>query len=194
MDLAIIGLGNYGEKYKNTRHNIGWIMLDNYLEYIEKNNRTELISYKNLFKYKILKVKGKEVIFAYPQTYMNESGKAAKTICQNYNLKPNQVLLLLDEYNFELGKLHLKNKSSDGGHNGVKSVISELNSNEFYKLRIGIDKKFGSGELVDYVLGEFTKEEFEIINSQFEKFNKALDIYITNPIERAMQIINSGKF
>lgn len=194
MDLAIIGLGNYGEKYKNTRHNIGWIMLDNYLEYIEKNNRTELISYKNLFKYKILKVKGKEVIFVYPQTNMNESGKATKTICQNYNLKPNQVLLLLDEYNFELGKLHLKNKSSDGGHNGVKSVINELNSNEFYKLRIGIDKKFGSGELVDYVLGEFTKEEFEIINSKFEHFNKAIDIYITNPIERAMQIINSGKF
>jgi PTH1 family peptidyl-tRNA hydrolase len=125
---------------------------------------------------------------------MNESGKAVKQIMINYSLKPNNCVLLLDEYNFELGKFHLKNKSSDGGHNGIKSVLAELNNNEFAKFRIGIGKNFGSGELVDYVLGKFDDEETKIIKENQEKFNKAMDIYITNNLERSMQIINSGKF
>lgn len=191
MDLAIIGLGNYGDKYKNTRHNIGWIFLEKYLEKIKAS---ELKSYKNLYKYSIAKVRNKEVIFVFPQTYMNESGKAVKQIMINYNLKPINCVLLLDEYNFELCKFHLKNKSSDGGHNGIKSVLAELNNNEFAKFRIGIGKNFGSGELVDYVLGEFDDEETKIIKDNQEKFNKAMDIYISNNLERAMQIINSGKF
>jgi len=191
MDLAIIGLGNYGEQYQNTRHNIGWIFLEKYLEKIKAN---ELKSYKNLYKYSIAKVRNKEVIFVFPYTYMNDSGKAVKQIMINYNLKPNNCVLLLDEYNFELGKFHLKNKSSDGGHNGIKSVLAELNNNEFAKFRIGIGKNFGSGELVDYVLGKFDDEETKIIKENQEKFNKAIDIYITNNLERSMQIINSGKF
>lgn len=191
MDLAIIGLGNYGEQYQNTRHNIGWIFLEKYLEKIKAN---ELKSYKNLYKYSIAKVRSKEVIFVFPQTYMNESGKAVKQIMINYSLKPINCVLLLDEYNFELGKFHLKNKSSDGGHNGIKSVLAELNNNEFAKFRIGIGKNFGSGELVDYVLGKFDDEETKIIKENQEKFNKAMDIYITNNLERSMQIINSGKF
>ncbi len=191
MDLAIIGLGNYGEQYQNTRHNVGWIFLEKYLEKIKAN---ELKSYKNLYKYSIAKVRNKEVIFVFPYTYMNDSGKAVKQIMINYNLKPNNCVLLLDEYNFELGKFHLKNKSSDGGHNGIKSVLAELNNNEFAKFRIGIGKNFGSGELVDYVLGKFDDEETKIIKENQEKFNKAIDIYITNNLERSMQIINSGKF
>jgi PTH1 family peptidyl-tRNA hydrolase len=194
MDFAIVGLGNLGDKYQYTRHNIGWIFLDRYLGKFPQNEGNDLISYKNLYKYKILKIKGKEVIFVFPQTYMNESGKAVKQVCQNYNIKPNNVLLLLDEYNFDLGKFHLKNKSSDGGHNGTKSVLAELQSNEFYKLRLGIGKNFGSGELVEYVLGEFNAEEMKIIDELQDKFNKTLDVFITNSQERAMQIINSGKY
>lgn len=194
MGLAIIALGNYGNQYENTRHNIAWIMLTEYLKKQTKSSEIPLKSYKNVYKYINLNINNKSIVFVFPYTYMNDSGKAVSIVCQNYSLKSQQITLILDEYNFPLGKLHLKNKSSDGGHNGVKSVINYLNTNEFYKLRIGIEKKFESGGLVDYVLGEFTEQELKSLKEKQDNFNKAIDIIISGPPERAMQLINSAQF
>jgi len=189
FDWLFIGLGNPKPKYFNNRHNIGWSVITKFLQ---KNN---IDFFEQTRSYKVAKnrIADKNILFALPLTYMNLSGEAALKLIAKYKIKIENFVILVDEYNFPLGKIHLKQGGSDGGHNGVASIIENLNTPNFLRLRLGIGKNFGQGELVDYVLSDFSDDEIsEVENMQ----NKAIDAIIhlvkTN-YSRAASDINSQK-
>ena len=188
-NFIFVGLGNIGDKYKNTRHNIGWLLID---KIALKHNLTFKAG-KGDFYYADLNLYGKNIMFALPTTYMNNSGQAIKQIINKYKVNPNQVCIFVDEYNFPIGKIHLKATGSDGGHNGISSVIYELETAEFMRLRLGIDKKFGPGELIDYVLSEFKEDEKIDVEKMLDDGVIAVEHLIKAGFQRAMSDINSGK-
>jgi len=189
IDLVIIGLGNIGEKYRFTRHNIGWLLIEKFSEKYELNFSKERGDYYSAEK----SIFGKNILFVLPTTYMNNSGIAAKQIMAKYKVKPKQICILVDEYNFPIGKFHLKATGSSGGHNGVTSMIEELGTNEFMRFRLGIDKKFGQGELVDYVLSNFSESEFVEVNKMLDESMIAIEYLVKVGFDRAMSEINSRK-
>lgn len=185
----ILGLGNPGAKYKFTRHNVGWMVAE---RIIEKNQLTifEKTKYYEIAEYKH---KGKTNIVGVPLTYMNLSGEATIRLASKYNIPIENILVLVDEYNFPLGKIHLKKGGGDGGHNGIGSIIEKLNNNNFLRMRLGIDRNFGQGELVDYVLSEFRAEEADKLSEMLDNSIKGINYLIENGFARAASEINSGK-
>lgn len=190
FDYIFVGLGNPGAKYEKTRHNIGWLAL---CEFVLRQEKDFNFS-KSLNAYQVkLNYAGKSVLCLLPATYMNNSGEAVITATKKYNVPPKNIIVLVDEYNFDLGKVHLKIGGSAGGHNGLKSLLFHLETDQFYKLRMGISRNFGPGELVDYVLSEFTEEEWkgELTNSII-KVVKGLEKILQIGPAKAMSEINSG--
>lgn len=189
MDYLILGLGNPGTKYEHTRHNIGWMVAESF---IKKHNAS--IQSTLIYNYSIIEYANKKIFVAMPTTYMNLSGEAAIKIKNKYSLSNDKIVVIVDEYNFQTGRIQLKKGGSDGGHNGISSIISELNSNEFYRLRCGIDNKFGPGELVDYVLGKFPTEEEEKLKLMMNKAVLSLEILIKDGVSKTMNNINNEAF
>lgn len=188
-DYIIIALGNPGTKYQYTRHNIAWLAID---EFIKKHELT-FIPGNSDFYYTEKKYAGKEILIVKPTTYMNNSGLVVKHLKAKLNASNSDFIVLVDEYNFPLGKVHLKKGGSDGGHNGLSSIIYELESSDFWRLRLGIDKNFGPGQLVNYVLSNFNQNEKESLNISLNKALKAIEHIIKSGTQRAMSEINSGK-
>lgn len=188
-DFLIAGLGNPGAKYEKTRHNTGWMVI---FELCKRFNlrpkQTSSIYYTCS-----LSLYGKEALLCLPTTYMNDSGEAIKKLKDKYKLDNNQIIVIVDEYNFPISKVHLKSGGSDGGHNGVGSIISELNALNFYRLRCGIDKKFEYGGLVDYVLSNFSSDEVEARDLMISKAADAVELLLKIGPEKAMSDINSGR-
>lgn len=185
----ILGLGNPGKKYSNTRHNVGWMVAqkliqDNNLKIIDKTRYYEIAeyTYKNITN-----------LVGIPLTYMNLSGEAVLRLMIKYKIPIEKVLVIVDEYNFPLGRIHLRQGGSDGGHNGIASIIQKLNNPNFLRMRLGIDRKFGQGELVDYVLSEFTEDEREQLVTMLSNSIKSINYLIENGFARAASEINSGK-
>ncbi len=188
IDYFVLGLGNPGSKYKNTRHNIGWMCAESLInKYSGKIEKISQLAY-----YSHIKIQNKNILVAMPLTYMNNSGEAAKYFLDKFKLQIENIIIIVDEYNFPTGKIHIKSGGGDGGHNGTNSVIKELSSNNFYKLRCGIDKNFGNQELVDYVLSPFTFEELATLKIMIENSILALEYFITNNKSLSMSMINSG--
>jgi len=185
----ILGLGNPGEQYRNTRHNVGWmvaqkLILENNLKIKDKTRYYEVAEYH---------FEGSTNLVGVPLTYMNLSGDAVLRLVIKYKIHIEKVLVIVDEYNFPLGKIHLKQGGGDGGHNGVASIIQKLNNPNFLRLRLGIDRKFGQGELVDYVLSEFKDEEQEQLSKMLDNAIKSINYLIENGFARAASQINSSK-
>jgi PTH1 family peptidyl-tRNA hydrolase len=188
FDWLIIGLGNPGDKYAKTRHNIGWMTAQAFCE----DCKAQIKEGSNIYYYAELSYARNNIFVCFPTTYMNNSGEAAKKIASKYGIPTNRIIALVDEYNFPLGKVHLKTSGSDGGHNGIGSLIDELNATNFARLRLGIDRNFGMGELVEYVLSEFKPEEQEALKTTIEMGVDSLKHIIKSGIQRAMSDINSG--
>ncbi|MFC1595984.1 aminoacyl-tRNA hydrolase [Candidatus Margulisiibacteriota bacterium] len=150
----IIGLGNPGEKYINTRHNIGFMVLDTLAETQGPAHHREWQK-----KHKSLIVKPTGLILAKPQTFMNRSGEAVSSILRYYKLGIEDILLVYDDIDMEFGKLRYKNKGSSGGHNGVKSIADHLGTSEVQRVKIGIGRPPGRMDAATYVLKEFSKQE-----------------------------------
>jgi len=188
IDYAIIGLGNPGEKYSHSRHNIGFMVI---AHLANKHN----LKFKKVSKGKFLgaelKIGKKNLLLAFPLTFMNLSGISAKYISARYKLKADQIAIVVDEYNFPLGKVHLRIGGSGGGHNGVSSLIEELGTRDFLRFRCGIDRNFESGGLVDYVLSKFDESEFEKLNEMIEKCTKAIEHFALSDLNKARSDINS---
>lgn len=125
-----------------------------------------------------------------PLTYMNLSGEAVRLMAARLKLPSERIIAVVDEYNFPVGKVHLRLGGSDGGHNGLTSIIEELGTDKFWRLRCGIDRKFGPGELVDYVLAPFGSEEVEARNAMISSAVDALRLIATVGPEKAMQTVN----
>lgn len=190
FDYIFVGLGNPGAKYQKTRHNIGWLALYEFVLRNEKDfNQAEGL---NAFQAK-LQIGDKNILCLLPTTYMNNSGESVRAAIKKYKVPTKNIIVLVDEYNFDLGKIHLKIGGSAGGHNGLKSLLFHLDTDQFYKLRLGISKNFGPGELVDYVLSEFTDEEWngELTNSILNAVKALENIVKFGPL-KSMSIINSN--
>lgn len=158
--FLIVGLGNIGEKYHNTRHNIGFKVLD----YLADKEEAVFETVK-LGDLTFIKVKGRTLILLKPSTYMNLSGKAVKYWLEKEKIPLQNLLVITDDLNLPFGTLRLKTKGSDGGHNGLKDIQDKLQTTKYNRFRFGISDTFSKGRQVDYVLGEWNDEE----NSKLEE-------------------------
>lgn len=178
----IVGLGNPGKEYENTRHNVGFMVIDKYCDG-EKFNK----KFDGLYLEK--RINGEKVIFLKPQTYMNLSGKSVKAFKDFYKIENEDILVIRDDLDLKIGDAKIKFNSSSGGDNGIKSIIECLNSQKFTQLKIGIsnDKQSDSKS---YVLGKFNKEEKEKLDSILSKTNEIINCYIIDGEMRAMNLYN----
>ena len=180
----IVGLGNPGKEYINTRHNVGFMVLDyflgNNLKWKEKFNG---LYYESL-------IDGEKVIFLKPLTFMNLSGEAVVKYKNYFNLDIEDILVIHDDMDIDLGKYKLKRNSSSGGHNGIKSIINSLNSNAFLRLKIGITHNKNI-DTVDYVLGKFNEKEMDLLKSSFNTYEEIIRSFVVNGIDKTMNIYNT---
>ncbi|WP_240612519.1 aminoacyl-tRNA hydrolase [Brumimicrobium salinarum] len=154
MKYLIVGLGNPGAKYENTRHNIGFKVVEAFAKEREANFET-----LKLGEVAKAKWKGRQLILLKPSTFMNLSGKAVNYYLQKEKIKIENLLVITDDLALPYGKLRMKGKGSDGGHNGLKDIQAVLNTNKYARLRFGVGSEFSKGKQVDYVLGEWNDEE-----------------------------------
>lgn len=158
--FLIVGLGNIGDEYANTRHNIGFKILDHLVR-----SHDAVFETKKLGDVATLKIKGRTLILLKPSTYMNLSGKALKYWLEKENIPLQNLLVVTDDLNLPFGSLRLKTKGSDGGHNGLKDIQDKLQTTKYNRFRFGISDEFSKGRQVDYVLGTWSEEE----NSKLEE-------------------------
>jgi len=161
--FLIIGLGNIGAEYANTRHNVGFKILDALAG--ASNLSFEPNRYADTAK---LKIKGRSITLVRPTTYMNLSGKAVNYYLQTEKIDPENILIITDDLALPFGTLRMRTKGSDGGHNGLKHIIQTLNSSQFTRIRFGVGNEFSKGNQVDYVLGEWSSEEEEQLKERIE--------------------------
>lgn len=180
----IVGLGNPGREYESTRHNIGFMCVDNY---VDNNNWKE--KFNSL--YQQLIINNETVIFVKPLTYMNLSGQAVRSFVDYFKIDINDILIIQDDLDLTLGKCRLKINSSAGGHNGIKSVIKELNTNAFARLKIGISN-INLGDTKDYVLGKFSDTEMSVVMSSVSLSKNIISSFIVDGIEQTMNKFNSN--
>lgn len=171
----IVGLGNPGSEYNNTRHNIGFEMLDRYTS--SKNINLSNEKFKGLFTK--VDVNGTNVIFAKPMTYMNLSGNFIRDIINFYKIELNNVLVIYDDMDLPLGKIRLKDNGSAGGHNGIKSIIDCLGTEKFKRLKCGIGRPSNKNiPIPDHVLGKFSSEEQNLVNTINDKVFNIINGFI----------------
>jgi len=161
--FLIVGLGNIGSEYANTRHNIGFKILD----YIANQEGISFQTVK-LGEVAELKIKGRTLLLLKPNTYMNLSGKAVKYWLEKENIEKENMLVITDDLNLAFGTIRIKTKGSDGGHNGLKNIQLLLNSTEYPRFRFGISDTFKKGQQVNYVLGEWDTEEKEKLKERLQ--------------------------
>ena len=163
--FLILGLGNPGPRYELTRHNVGFWVVDN----LADKYKIPLRSHKYFSVYGKGKVGGLEVVIAKPITYMNESGKAAKSLLSAFNISPMQMLVIHDDIDLPLGKIKKKFNGGDGGQRGIRSTIQSMRTGEFGRVRVGIGRPEDKDDIVDYVLSPFGQEDSGLINETMEQ-------------------------
>ena len=171
----IAGLGNPGKEYENTRHNVGFICLDNYA----KTNNFSIKKEKFNGNFWEITRNGEKIIFLKPLSYMNLSGTVVRKYLDYYKINLSDILIIHDDLDMTLGRLKIKNNGSSGGHNGIKNIIEHTGSEKFMRLKVGISKN-NNIDTKDYVLGKFNKEEQEIINQKLNVVNNIIDDFINN--------------
>ena len=183
--FLIVGLGNIGPKYTETRHNIGFKVVDAYAELKETSWTTE-----KLGDVASTKVKGKTVILLKPNTYMNLSGKSVNFWMQKEKINLENLLVITDDLNLDFGTIRVKTKGSDGGHNGLKDIQNQLLTSNYNRFRFGIGDRFSKGRQVDYVLGEWVKEEQLDMPERLDMSCKVIESFIASGITNTMNEYN----
>ena len=183
----IVGLGNPGKEYENTRHNIGFMFLDYYLK---KNGYTN-VKWSNKFDglYIELKIKGEKVLFIKPQSYMNLSGGVVRKFVDFYKIKVDNILIISDDLDLSLGNFKLKANGSSGGHNGLKDIERNLGTQEYKRLKIGISNDKTS-DTKDYVLGRFSKSNLEVLDNCFNELLSVVEDYFVLEFSNLMSKYN----
>ncbi|MCQ2455412.1 MAG: aminoacyl-tRNA hydrolase [Clostridia bacterium] len=182
-DYLVVGLGNPGLTYEKTRHNAGFLAMDNICEssgaVLNKNKFEALIGECNIGKSRVLLAK--------PQTFMNNSGRAVSKIVSFYKIPNNRIIVLFDDISLDIGNIRIRRKGSAGGHNGIKDIIELLGTEEIMRIKIGVDKKPNPEyDLKKYVLGKIPKEKWETFNDALGNARKAVYEIIENGIDSAM--------
>ncbi|MCV6631530.1 MAG: aminoacyl-tRNA hydrolase [Flavobacteriaceae bacterium] len=180
----VVGLGNVGVEYKNTRHNIGFKILDAYAE-------AEKLSFETAKLGSICthKIKGRMVLFLKPNTYMNRSGKAVKYWLDREKIPLENLLVITDDLNLPFGSIRLKGKGSDGGHNGLKD-IQQLYGNKYPRFRFGIGDSFSKGRQVDYVLGKWSPEEERLLPERCILAAALIESFVFAGLQNTMNSFN----
>lgn len=187
IEYIIVGLGNPDRKYENTRHNTGWLALDRIAEkYSCKINK---IKYKSFIGE--CTVNGARVMLMKPTTYMNNSGQAVVEAMNFYKIPPENVIVIFDDVSLDVGKMRIRQKGSDGGQKGMRSIIYLSGSDNFPRIKIGIGAKPNPGwDLADWVLSKFTDEEFKTLSGMFDNAARAVELIIGGKTDRAMNMFN----
>jgi PTH1 family peptidyl-tRNA hydrolase len=188
MDWLIVGLGNPGDKYDGTRHNIGFACL----AHLARQHSLEFRGKRANARLAEGRIAGQRVVLARPQTYMNLSGQAVSGLRSWYKIDPaSQLLVIYDDLDLPFGKLRLRQRGSAGTHNGMKSIIGQLGSQEFARLRVGIDRPPPQWDTKAYVLGRFSKEEQAAIPDLYERVADAIELVLREGITTAMNQVNA---
>lgn len=183
--FLIVGLGNIGSQYENTRHNIGFKILDHFAH---KNNITfESNKLGTIAQYKF---KGRMFYLLKPSTFMNLSGKSVKYWLSNENIPLENLMVICDDINLPFGTIRIKTGGSDGGHNGLKSVYEILQTQQYNRFRFGIGAEFSEGRQSDYVLGEWTEDELKLITERLDKSIQVITTFGTAGINNTMNTFN----
>ncbi|MDO4169655.1 MAG: aminoacyl-tRNA hydrolase [Lachnospiraceae bacterium] len=183
---VIVGLGNPDKKYHGTRHNIGFQAMD----YLADKYRIAIDTKKHKGLIGKGFIEGQKVLLVKPMTYMNLSGECLRQIMDFYKLEPEDFIVIYDDINLDVGQLRIRKKGSAGGHNGIKSIIAHLGSQEFPRIRIGVGEKPKEYDLADYVLGRFSKQELEIYDQLMPNIAGATELMIWDDIDQAMNLYN----
>ncbi len=179
----IVGLGNPDKEYDKTRHNVGFMVIDNYLGSVNWSNK-----FNALYCEKV--INGEKIIFVKPLTYMNNSGNAVGEFVRYFNIDNKDILVIQDDLDLNVGDYKLKMHSSSGGHNGIKSIIASLGNQDFPRLKVGIGS-VKKDEVIDYVLGKFSKSELKVLNELFNTFDKIINSFINEGIDKTMNVYNT---
>ena len=185
MKYLIVGLGNPGMQYENTRHNIGFKVLDFLGKEAETPFKTEKLAEVVRVKYK-----GRILVLVKPTTFMNLSGKALNYWMQQEKIPLENILVVVDDLALPFGKLRMKGKGSDGGHNGLKDIQLVLKTDNYARLRFGVGNDFSKGRQVDYVLGNWSPEEMKTLEKNIQEAAEFVKAFATIGLERAMNFHN----
>ena len=188
MTKLLVGLGNPGDKYFETRHNVGFMLVD---QMAKSLNLT--FSHDKIFQADIAStfLNGEKIYFVKPTTFMNDSGKAVHALLTYYGLDVEDLLVIYDDLDMEVGKLRFRQKGSAGGHNGIKSIIAETGTQEFDRIKIGIGRPQKGMTVVNHVLGKFSEDDYAMILLTLDKVETALHHYLkTNDFEDTMRRYN----
>lgn len=181
----IVGLGNPGREYKNTRHNVGFMVMDRLADVLN----VSISTHKFKGEYVKLKYKGEDIIILKPQTYMNNSGESVIQFMNYFKVNTDDLLVVYDDLDMPVGKLRLRESGGAGGHNGIKSLIAHVGTQSFKRIRVGIDKH-PRIQVIDYVLGHFHKDEQVLIDEGIENAVKAIQVYLDKDFTTAMNGFN----
>lgn len=185
MKYLVVGLGNPGAEYSDTRHNIGFKVLDELVKESEVNFKTDKLGDVAEYKYK-----GRTIILLKPNTYMNLSGKAVNYWMQKEKVPLDRTLIILDDLSLPFGTLRLKGKGSDAGHNGLKDINKVLNTTKYARLKFGIGSDFPKGRQVDYVLGKWDEEENKKMPERLQQSAEFIKNFATIGLDRTMSLLN----
>lgn len=184
---CIVGLGNIGKRFELTKHNIGFEVID----YMLEHNQFKLDKQKYKGAYTIERLAGEKVMFIEPMTMMNLSGDAVGPLMKYYDIDIDNLLVLYDDLDLPQGEIRLRQKGSAGGHNGMKSIIQALGTDQFKRIRIGVDRPSNGMSIVDYVLQKFSKQEMDTMNKVIEHSARAVEAYIeSSRFDRVMNEFN----
>lgn len=189
VDFIIAGLGNPGTQYEDTRHNCGFMAAETLAE--AKGIEIKRLKFKSLTAE--AEIGGRRCLLMKPTTFMNNSGDAVEEAASFYKIPPENILIIYDDITLDVGRLRIRGKGSDGGHNGMKSIILRLNSDNFPRIRIGVGKKpHPDYDLADWVLSRFTKEEGAKLEPALENAAKAAELIAAGKLTEAMNMYNGA--
>jgi len=182
----IVGLGNPGDKYKDTRHNTGFLVIEKLAAYYSIKMKEE----SSLYLSGKGKISGEDVTLAMPVTYMNRSGDGVRELMRYYKLLPSDLVLVYDDLDLDAGQIRIKTQGGSGGHNGCASVIAAIGTEDFIRIRVGIGRPEGRVDVVGYVLSKFPRAEVPLIETAVESAVDAVRMIVGNDIVAAMNKYN----
>lgn len=187
-EYMIVGLGNPGKKYELTRHNAGFLFLDLLAD--KAGAKVDKIKFKSLIG--LAEIGSHKCLLMKPQTFMNNSGEAVREAAAFYKIPPEKIIVVFDDISLPCGKMRIRRKGSDGGHNGIKSILYHLTSDMFPRIKLGVgEKPHPDYDLADWVLSTFKKDELAALRDTAEKACDAAELMVSGDIEKAMSKFNS---
>ncbi len=186
LRYLVAGLGNIGDEYSGTRHNIGFSVIDHIVQRENLSFRSDRLAFVSEWRHK-----GRFIVLIKPTTFMNLSGKAINYWLQKENISLENLIVLVDDLAIPFGSIRIKIKGSDGGHNGLANINETLKGLPYNRIRFGIGSEYAKGKQVDYVLGKWTEEESKLLPDRIEKVYEAVKSFVSIGIDRTMNLYNN---